>query len=117
MANAKLTRDVKVLSTPGFARNAGRAIGQGEVSPAIWNMWIAEGIVVYDSGTPPTLPEQTIIEDSLPQESSLPKEEILDEQLQKLSFTELKAMGKKMKLKSWHLMKRETLLREIQNQS
>ena len=70
MANAKLTRDVKVLSTPGFARNAGRAIGQGEVSPAIWNMWIAEGIVVYDSGTPPTRPEQTIIEDSLPQEST-----------------------------------------------
>ena len=118
MANAKLTRDVKVLATPGFARNAGRDIGQGEVSPAIWNMWVAEGIVIYPKA-PPTLPEldAKIEEVTVPPVISLPKDEIEDEQLQKLSFTELKAMGKKMKLKSWHLMKRDTLLREIQKQS
>ena len=117
MANAKLTRDVKVLST-GFSRNAGRAIGQGEVSPAIWRMWVAEGIVVY-SGTPPPLPELDTKNDEVtaPPVTSLPKDEIEDEQLQKLSFTELKAMGKKMKLTSWHLMHRDTLLRKIQEQS
>lgn len=116
---ARLTRDVLVLSN-GFSKRAGASVGQGEVPPQVWNTWIAEGIIVDAQAIPlPTQePEQKTEESPLPHVGdSLSTEPVADPQLRDLPEEELRQMGKKLKLKQWHLMKLPTLIKRIEEQS
>lgn len=52
MVVGSLACDVRLLST-GFTRTAGGIISSVEVPPAVWERWVAEGIVVVPDVTPP----------------------------------------------------------------
>jgi hypothetical protein len=116
----KLTRDVMVLSS-GLQKRAGAPVGKGEVPERVWNAWIAEGIVVESV---PSLvaeePEKELEEAPLPHGGAsleTPVDKGVDKQLRELSDEELRQMGRKLKITSWHLMKREKLIQRIEEQS
>ena len=106
----KLTRDVMVLSN-GLQRRVGASVGKGEVPQQVWDNWIAEGIVIEAVPAPVQQePEKELEETPLPHGGvSLENkvEEGVDKQLRELSDEELRQMGRKLKITSWHLMKRE----------
>ena len=117
----KLTRDVMDLST-GFSKNAGATVGRGQVSPELWNAWIADGIVVDDNAPPaPPEPKENVDEAPLPHGGAsldpVAEKPEGDPQLRELPMDDLRAMGKKFKIKSWHLMKRERLIQELEKLS
>lgn len=106
------------LST-GFSRRAGATVGHGEVSPEVWNAWIAEGIVIYDNAPPtPPEPKENVNEAPLPHGGAslnpVVEKPEGDPQLRELPTEDLRQMGKKHKIRSWQLMKRETLIEKIE---
>jgi len=118
----KTTRNVLVLAT-GFSRGAHQPIGAGEIQDdKLWKAWIDSGIVenVPDK---PAEPQVSKKEEGVP----LPKpgtplliaddEPSGDPQLRDLPEEELRAMGKRLKLTSLHLMKKETLIRKLEELS
>lgn len=113
----KLTQDVMMLNT-GFSRPAGRQIGKAEVrNDALWDMWVAEGIVIEVDKAPPAPQEPEKEEAPLPHAEPLMNKEEGDKQLRDLSDEELRGMARKHKIRSWHLMKRETLIESIEELS
>ena len=110
-----------VLSS-GLARSKGQSVGQGEVPPAVWQAWIEEGIL-EDAGPKPKrqiedvdlTPRKSL---STPTEGDLELREIdKNFELHQLSDDELKAMGKRMRITSYHLMKRDKLIQRITEQT
>ena len=51
MKIGKLTRDVKIAST-GFSKTAGGTISENEVPPAVWELWVKEGIIIFPQPAP-----------------------------------------------------------------
>jgi hypothetical protein len=118
----KLTQDVMVL-TNGFHRTAGQPIGKGEIrDEALWETWVREGVVV-DAPDRPLVPSAS----AEPEEKKAPlphggpsseqDDPDADAELRKLSRDELVHMAKKMRIKSANNMKRETLIRRIEELS
>jgi len=105
------------LST-GLSKRAGATVGHGEVSPKVWNAWIAEGIVVLESNPPaPPEPKENVDEAPLPHGGASLNPVVGDPQLRELSDDELRAMGKRLKVSHWHLMKRDRLIEELEKLS
>ena len=118
----KLTRDVLVLST-GLSKRAGASVGQGEVPTSVWEAWIAEGIVDLNESAPPAPPKPEVKVDEAPLPhggaslNPVVEKPEGDSQLRELPLEDLKAMGKKFKVPSWHLMKRDTLIEKLEKLS
>ena len=110
-----LTRDVVVQST-GFTRAAGRNIGENEIrNQKLWDAWVAEQVVV------PVVQEKPVVKEAAPvapqKGAALEKrklEVVGDAQLYEMPEDDLRAMAKRLKIKSWHLKKVETLIEEIE---
>jgi hypothetical protein len=106
-----------VLSV-GLTKSRGASVGQGEVPPAVWQAWIDEGIIENVPPTPPApLEPKKETKDAPKPHSGASLSKDGDPQLQDLSDDELRAMGKRLKIKSSWVMKRETLIKAIEAQT
>lgn len=60
MLIGKLTQDVKLLAQ-AFVRAAGETVSQREVPPAVWEAWLAEGIITLPTVTAVTPQERAAL--------------------------------------------------------
>ena len=107
-----------VLST-GFTGRAGTSVGRGEVPASLWRAWVLEGVVTDDDvpAPPPAPPEpEKEIEGVALPHSAAPLAKV-DKQLDLMSDDELRKLARSLKITSWHLMRRDTLIQKIEEQS
>ena len=110
---AKLTRDVLVLSS-GLSRRKGAVIGQGEVPDVVWQNWVEEGIVKDVAPAPAPLEIEPEVSPS-PHDGDTQNSH--DGQLRDLTDDQLKLMAKQLKIQSWHRMKRDKLIKRIEEKA